>query len=404
VTDVALEDPGSWLVSAQGRSQAALQIHRGLVRIGVEVTVVGPVPELLRGRPLLRNYAALKERFYRRVRGQAYARQAEPRVVDVWSDRIAERLATVDHDVVLVLGNALPIGPRGFGTDRPIAYCHDAPIVALLDFYPHAMFANPCRETRANLLAFEQAALRRCELVMYACDWSAKKAIAGYGLDPAKVEVVPWGANLDAVPEAQDIARMVASRPVAPCRLLFFGVEWLRKGGDIATEVARELNQRGVETELTVLGCAPLIEGPLPAFIEPLGFVDKFLPSGRATIDATLARSHFLILPTRAEVFGHVLSEANAFGVPSLAPDIGGLSTVIVDGVNGALMGPGARPHAYADFIARTMADPVAYRALAQSSRRRFEERLSWDVAVRDIKRLLERTVAGSRGGRARRA
>ena len=393
VTDVDLSSHHSWLLSNQGRSQAAFYILRGLLRLGVEVSLVGPIENLLGERRLLRTYLGLKSRFYEGVRGKAYARQAEPEIVELSSNRITERLSSLNHDVVLVLGNALPIGPTGFGGGRPIAYCHDAPMVGLLDFYPHPAFANPCRESRENFLAFEQAALRRCELVMYSCAWSAQKAIEGYGLDPAKVEVVPWGANLDATPSDEDVERMVCARPADPCRLLFFGVEWQRKGGDIAVAIAHELNRRGLETELTVLGCTPPIDGPLPAFIKPLGYADKFTPAGRALMEATLAQSHFLILPARAEVAAHVLAEANAFGVPCLAPDVGGIATVVVDGVNGGLMPRDAGPDLYADFIVRTMANPAGYRALARSSARRFKERLSWEVAVRDIKALLERIV-----------
>lgn len=398
VTDVDLSNHAFWQPSKQGRSQAAFYIHRGLTQLGVETVLVGPNASPLRGRPLLRQWVKIKARSYQ-LRGKAYILQSEPAVVERASKRISRRLAELDHDIVLVLGDALPIGISGLGTKRPIAYCHDAPMVGLLGFYPNPAFAYPSRESRENFLAFEQAALRRCKLVMYACAWSANKAIEGYGLDPATVEVVPWGANLDTAPAAEDVERMIASRPAAPCRLVFFGVEWQRKGGDIALEVACELNRRGIPTELTIIGCDPPIEGPLPPFVDPRGYVDKFTPEGHAAIAATLARSHFLILPTRADVFAHVLAEGNAFGVPCVAPDVGGIATVVVDGVNGGLMKGGAGPLPYADFIARTMADPAAYQALARSSRRRFEERLCWDVAVRDMKALLERVVAAAPRG-----
>lgn len=399
VTDVDLGKNGDWLPSNQGRSQAAFYLCRGLTRLGVEVSLVGPSRRPLADRPVLRRFLAFKSRYYQ-ARGKAYIVQSEPRLVEQASRRITARLASLDHDydVVLVLGDALPIAPTGFETDRPIVYCHDAPMIALLGFYPHPAFSRPCRESRDNFLAFEQAALRRCKLVLYSCDWSAKKAIDGYGLDPAKVEVVPWGANLDDAPSEDDVAQMIDARTMKPCRLIFFGVEWHRKGGDIALEVTRELNRRGLPTALTVLGCDPPADPrgePMPPVVERLGFVDKFTPAGRATVEANLGRSHFLLLPARAEVAGHVLAEANAFGVPCLAPDVGGISSVMADGVNGGLMPADAPASAYADFIARTMADPQAYRALARSAARRFAERLSWDVAVRDIKALLERVAIG---------
>jgi glycosyltransferase involved in cell wall biosynthesis len=394
VTDVDLAAPGGWQRASQGLSQAAFHIHRGLERLGFDVSVVGPSTWPLARRPLLRRFIALKSRWYQR-RGEAYIIQAEPRLVEQASRRIGARLAALDPDVVLVLGDALPIAPNGFATDRPIVYCHDAPMIALLGFYPHPAFSRPSRESRDNFLAFEQAALRRCTLVLYACDWSATKAIEGYGLDPATVDVVPWGANLERVPSQDEVEQLIAARPATPCRLLFIGVEWHRKGGDIALATARELDRRGIPTTFTVIGCdPPSDEGPLPSFVECLGFVDKFAPEGRALLEKTLGRSHFLLLPSRAEVAGHVLAEANAFGVPSLAPAVGGIPTVVVDGVNGGLMPVDGTANDYADFIARTIAEPGAYGRLARSSAHRFATRASWDVAVRDIGDRLARVTA----------
>ena len=48
--------------------------------------------------------------------------------------------------------------------------------------------------------------------------------------------------------------RMIEARPNDRCRLLFVGIGWERKGGDVAVEVARLLNDRGLPTELTMLG------------------------------------------------------------------------------------------------------------------------------------------------------
>ena len=48
----------------------------------------------------------------------------------------------------------------------------------------------------------------------------------------------------------------------------------------------------------------------------------------------------------------------------------------------------------YADFIARTIAEPGAYGRLARSSAHRFATRAIWDVAVRDIGDRLARVTA----------
>ena len=112
---------------------------------------------------------------------------------------------------------------------------------------------------------------------------------------------------------------------------------------------------------------------------------------GRRQIDAFhLPGEYFGLLPSRAETFGHVLCEANAFGVPCLAAAVGGIPTAIRDGVNGRLYPVDAGADAYADDIASLMRDRDAYRALTRTSFAEFEARLSYDAAARTARALLE--------------
>ena len=69
------------------------------------------------------------------------------------------------------------------------------------------------------------------------------------------MKVVPFGANISRQQNLEDVRRMIGQRPTNCCKLLFVGVDWCPKGGDIAVEIARGLNQRGLETEATIVGC-----------------------------------------------------------------------------------------------------------------------------------------------------
>jgi glycosyltransferase involved in cell wall biosynthesis len=231
---------------------------------------------------------------------------------------------------------------------------------------------------------------------MYASDWAAQAAVERYRPDPDKVRVVPWGANLDDYPSSAEIERLVRARPVDRCRLLFCGLDSEdRKRGGLCVEIAAELNRRGLPTELTLIGSRPTGLRAWPDFVDFVGFVDKSTVEGRARLAGALAAAHFLLFPSRAETFGHVLGEANAFGVPCLASQTGGIPTAIRDGVNGKLFALEAGASDYCDAITAHLRDVPGYHELARSAYAEFRSRLNYDAAARTALALLEARLAG---------
>ncbi len=171
------------------------------------------------------------------------------------------------------------------------------------------------------------------------------------------------------------------------CRLLFLGVDWHRKGGDIALAVAELLNQKGIRTELDIVGCYPPRE--LPAFARCHGFISKKTEEGRNRLSGLMAGSHFLILPSRAECYGIVFAEASSFGLPSLATRVGGIPTAIHDGKNGQTFPLDEGPVKYCDYIETLLSSPQGYRALARSSFNEYSTRLNWSSAGKKVRDLM---------------
>ena len=159
----------------------------------------------------------------------------------------------------------------------------------------------------------------------------------------------------------------------------------------MALEVAERLNNSGLPTELTVVGCDPFNGRTQPEFVRCEGFLDKLVEQDRRRIMSLLAESHFLIVPSLAECFGIVYCEANALGVPCLARSVGGVPTVIKDGVNGYLFNPEAPPEECARVVERLFGDYDRYIALARSSLKEYQGRLNWDVAGRRVREILSK-------------
>lgn len=113
-------------------------------------------------------------------------------------------------------------------------------------------------------------------------------------------------------------------------------MDWIRKGGDIAVDACRYLNQIGIRTTLHIVGIQNLDDSiaTLP-FVRNYGFLNKNNPDSYKTLVSIIQKSHCLLLPTHAECAGIVFCECSANGLPIFTYDTGGISNYVLNGVNG---------------------------------------------------------------------
>jgi glycosyltransferase involved in cell wall biosynthesis len=264
-------------------------------------------------------------------------------------------------------------------TGLPIITWADATFRVVRDYYE--AFTNLSGSCARAAESGERWVAKRADALVFSSSWAAESAIRDYGADPAKVHVVSYGANFPARLSQEEALGVVNSKPQNRCRLLFVGTEWERKGGPIALETAVKLQESGIETELLVLGSAPV--GSMPPNVRVLGFVSKTSTEGAAIIERAFRDSHFLLLPTRADCTPIVMSEAASFAVPVVSTVTGGVPSVVRRGVTGLLLSLAAGPQQYADAIASLMRDWSAYRQMAYAAHEEYRNRLNWDTAGR---------------------
>src|SRR5688572_11334488 len=317
-------------------------IAKSLEAQGLELEYVGPLREARAG------YFKAKHAFVKYVLRRGYTREREPAIVRGFARQVERHLANSDAKLVLGPGS---IALSLVSCRQPIVFWADATFAGMLNYYPG--YSNLSRGSVRNGLEMERQVMRRCALAIFASQWAADSAIRGYpgDIDPAKVKVVPFGANLAEAPARNAVEAAIDARPSDRCTLLFIGVDWERKGGDVVVEVGRLLNESGLPTELLIVGTSPPAGVTLPSFARVTGYIDKTTAEGRARLAGLLGSAHFLLMPSRAEAYGLAPAEANAFGVPALTSDTGGLSTVIRDGVNGFALPVAAGAGEYAGRI-----------------------------------------------------
>lgn len=272
-------------------------------------------------------------------------------------------------------------------TDRPILHVSDATAVLLNKNY---RFATPLAKRAAfDVQHVEKKALEKSAASVFASQWAAESAISDYGINQARVHVLPFGANIQG-----ELPRIESKNQFDRCNLLFLGVDWERKGGDLAVSTLHALRRLGINAQLTVCGCTPV--GTIGTSIKVVPFLNKNIAGDVGRLERLMKESHFLLLPTRAECYGIVFCEASAYGLPSIATNVGGVSTAVRQGENGYLLPLSADANEYAHLIAKVWSDRKGYAVLRQSSRARYDALLNWDVWGRSLAGIIKTILHGA--------
>jgi len=400
-----LPDRARWPRTQLGMCQAAAAIASGLAKLGCGANFIGGLTSPAWVKPFTR----LKWSWYRSIAQRDYYSWAEPAIVWSYGRQVSRRLRSSSGDIALCVENALPIAtvqinqtrllhqlndrlthrlnpytPTQRPSTKPIVLWTDAPLAALIGVYPY--LSHLCQETRRNIYHWEAMAFDRCALIVFSSEWAAELAQRHYPRSAHKIAVIPWGANLETIPDRATVNTAIAHRSHTTLDLVFLGQEWERKGGKLALEIVAALRDRHLPVRLTVIGSTPTIPANLTPYVRRLGYLDKQNPIDRDRLYETLLHSHYLLLPTRAETYGMVFCEAAAFGLPAIATRVGGIPTIIREGVSGYTFDLAATADEYATPIAALWHDHDQYSALAHQARHGFETRLNWPIACEQMR------------------
>ncbi len=237
----------------------------------------------------------------------------------------------------------------------------------------------------------EAEAAQRCTGLIFSSQWACDEAARLYGAPRQKMHSIPLGASWTPDVSTERLLEIIAARPDDKLDLLFVGKDWERKGGPLAIDIARELQLRGVgNVRLHIVGCRPPLPADCSEFIECHGFLDAKVPEQASLLKKLFYESHFLLVPTRAECFGLVFAEAQAFGLPPISRAVQALPSIIEDGKTGILQPDGAAATDYVVRILEITRDRGRYRAMASAARARFSAELSWDSFARRVIETIE--------------
>jgi glycosyltransferase involved in cell wall biosynthesis len=306
----------------------------------------------------------------------------------MWSSRTTSlatiaarrRLNRAHPDVVIVISSS-PIC-RLVSRDHKTVTIADATGKAILDYYPaYGRLSAICRR---NIIRFSGEAITQSILCLYPSDWARSSAIDFYGVEADRAVQIAWGPSFDKKPG--QAARVLQ----APVRLLFVGVDWLRKGGPHVLQAAALLADEGIDFRLDIVGHSVPKNRDSLANVTFHGKLDRRLPDQAALLDRLYAGAHLFVLPTRSECFGMVFAEAASYALPSISVATGGVTSSVLDGKTGLLVSPDGGAEAIAAAIASLVADPERYARMSQAALTDSIERLDWSVWAARAALLIE--------------
>jgi glycosyltransferase involved in cell wall biosynthesis len=238
----------------------------------------------------------------------------------------------------------------------------------------------------------EARVLLAARAVVVTSDWTARRLAALHGVPAVRLIVAPPGVE----------PAPLATGSADGGELLCVGAVTAIKGQDLLVAALRLLaSDRPVRC--TIVGS---LERE-PAFAAQVRAASAYLPDSvsvrftgaldRAALAERFASADLLVLPSRQETYGMVLTEALAAGVPAIACDVGGVAETLgaVGGVcPGQLVAP-ADPHAIFSGLSVGLADPRIRARWRAAARARRVELTGWDVTAARLADALE--TAGPR-------
>ncbi len=241
-----------------------------------------------------------------------------------------------------------------------------------------ALAEGDAPEPAARVIGEEQV-VEAADMLIANTATEVRQLVELYGADPDRVKVVHPGVDLAVFqPMSKRLARAALRLPSDALIVMFAGRIQPLKAPDVLLRAVAVLLERAPHLRSRLV--VPVVGGPsgsgldhpesLAQLAAALGLEDvvRFVPPvAQPDLARWYAAATLVAVPSYNESFGLVAAEAQAAGTPVVAAAVGGLTTVVADGVSGVLV-EGHDPRAWANALGRVLDDEQCAAQLAAAA------------------------------------
>jgi glycosyltransferase involved in cell wall biosynthesis len=232
----------------------------------------------------------------------------------------------------------------------------------------------------------EGAALSAASAIVATSEWTRRRLRDHYLLPGTPVHVVPPGV---------DAAEVAAGTPSGGRLLCVAGVTPL-KGHDLLLDALATVDDPGWQCVCVgALDLDPQFVAGLRRRAEDSGFGDRVRFTGPLIddrLDRAYADADVLVLASRRETYGMVVTEALARGLPVIAGEVGGVPEALGHAADGTLPGllvPPGDPQTLGQSLKRWLGDPRKRERLRAAARSRRQSLRDWAQTSRELSAVL---------------
>ena len=222
------------------------------------------------------------------------------------------------------------------------------------------------------LFIFAKLLFKKASILTVGTQLEKEVIVKKFKIDPKKIKILPLGVS----------ENLQFTKPFneEPKKILFIGRFVEQKGVLKVIQVFEKLVKEYPNLHLNLVGSGPLLS-KIKMTIQKSGLEEKVtifqnVPSEK--IRELYANADLFLMLSKYEAFGIAIAEAVASGVPTIAPNVGGVPTYIENNKNGILI----EDVSNIELVAKKAKEVLSnndLRNMLRSEGRKLKDKLSWE-------------------------